>query len=322
MTTTAPEVSLSAGRERLRGVFFVVGAAIAWSAGGIGVKVIDAPGLSIAGFRSAFASLVLGAAFLHHARRTGVDLTHALRTLSRRPFVLGASASYALMLICYVVATKITTAANAVLLQYTGPIYVALLSWPLLRERLRAWDWLAVAGCVAGMALFFRDQVSSSGRMGDLIAVVSSFGFAALPLFLRLEQRRLEKGTAREAALLGLAPIAACLFGNLLTVAACLPTMVARPPTTAVAWSVLVPLGLVQIGVAYVLYGAGQSRLRAVETTLVCTLEPILSPVWVFLGTGERPTTSAILGGVLIVTAVAAQGVAAGMRGRAAAASM
>ncbi|NUP13394.1 MAG: EamA family transporter [Polyangiaceae bacterium] len=289
----------------------MLGAAIAWSAGGLGVKLVDAPALAIAGFRSLFAALVLGAAFVIYARRAGVHMQWALARLLRRPLLWGASAGYALMVVSFCVATKLTTAANAILLQYTAPIYVALLSWPLLRERVRLWDWFAIAGCVAGMVLFFRDQVSSSARVGDFVAILSSFGFAALPLQLRLDQRRLEEGAKDNARLVGLAPLFACLLGNVVAVVVCAPWMVREPPSTAAGWAVLVPLGMVQIGLAYVFYGAGVRRLRAVESTLVCTLEPILSPLWVLLGTGERPSSSAIAGGALIVVAVTVQAVAA-----------
>jgi drug/metabolite transporter, DME family len=298
--------------ERARGILLVLAAAVAWSAGGLGVKLIDAPALTIAGLRSLFAITVLGGALVHHARASKTDLAAALRALLARPLVWGAALGYALMVVCFVLAVKLTTAANAILLQYTAPIYVAFLSWPLLRERVRAWDWVAVAGCILGMALFFADKVSSSGQLGNLVAVLSSFGWASFPLQLRLTQHRLEGEGLEAARLVAMMPLVAALLGNTLAVLVCLPWMVSHPPHTAVAWGVLVPLGTIQIGLAYVFYSAGVRRLRAVESILVCTLEPILNPIWVFLGTGERPSASAIAGGAIIVLAVTAQGMAAG----------
>jgi drug/metabolite transporter, DME family len=298
--------------ERARGIVLVLSAAVAWSAGGLGVKLIDAPALAIAGLRSLFAITVLGGALVHHARTSRADLAAALRALLARPLVWSAAAGYALMVVCFVLAAKLTTAANAILLQYTAPIYVAFLSWPLLRERVRAWDWIAVGGCILGMALFFADKVSSSGQLGNLVAVLSSFGWASFPLQLRLAQRRLEGEGVEAARLVAMMPLVATILGNVIAVVVCLPWMVSHPPHTAVAWGVLVPLGTIQIGLAYVLYGAGVRRLRAVESTIVCTLEPILNPLWVFLGTGERPSASAIAGGAIIVFAVTAQAVAVG----------
>jgi drug/metabolite transporter, DME family len=290
------------------GVLFVLGAALAWSTGGLGVKLVDAPAPTIAGYRALFASLVLAAAVSAHAERVGLGTLTAFGALVRRPLLWGAAVGYAVMVVSFVVAAKITTAANAILLQYTAPIYVALLSWPLLRERVRWWDGAAVLLCLGGMALFFRDQVSSSARTGDLIAILGGFGFAALPLQLRLDQRRLEAGASADPRLAAAAPLFACLLGNLLAVAATMPWMWSAPPPDARSWGVVGALGVVQIGLAYVLYGVGVRRLRAVESMLVSTLEPLLAPVWVLLGTGERPGRNALLGGAVIVATVTAQG--------------
>jgi drug/metabolite transporter (DMT)-like permease len=111
--------------ERLRGVLFVLGAAIAWSSGGLGVKLIDAPALAIAGYRSLFAAVVLGFAMVRLATRTGLGTGAVLRALARRRLLWGASLGYALMVVSFVIATKLTTAANAILIQYSAPIYVA-----------------------------------------------------------------------------------------------------------------------------------------------------------------------------------------------------
>src|SRR5262245_25298598 len=110
--------------KRSVGVLYVLLAATAWSLGGLGVKLVSAHPLAIAGCRSAFAIPVLWAALYQQARQKGV----AVRPLLKRPRLWGAAVSYAVMVVCFVVAAKLTTAANAILLQYTGPIYVALLS--------------------------------------------------------------------------------------------------------------------------------------------------------------------------------------------------
>ena len=296
---------------RAVGVLFVLGAALAWSTGGLGVKLVDAPAPTIAGYRALFAALVLAVAVAAHAERVGLGTLAAFRALVRRPLLWGAAVGYAVMVVSFVVAAKITTAANAILLQYTAPIYVALLSWPLLRERVRWWDGAAVLLSLGGMALFFRDQVSSSARTGDLIAILGGFGFAALPLQLRLDQRRLEAGGEADPRLAAAAPLFACLLGNVLALVVTSPWMVGAPPAGARSWLVVAALGVVQIGLAYVLYGVGVRRLRAVESMLVSTLEPLLAPVWVLLGTGERPGRNALVGGAVIVATVTAQGVLA-----------
>jgi drug/metabolite transporter (DMT)-like permease len=211
------------------------------------------------------------------------------------------------MVIAFVVATKMTTAANAILLQYTGPIYIALLSWPLLGERVRALDWIAVGATVAGMALFFGDALSARGIAGNVVAISSSFGFAAVPLVLRLEQSRMERaGRAREAVL---SPTVAIALGNALTVLVALPWMVRTPLATSAAWIAIAAMGVFQIGLPYVLYAIAVRRMRAIESSLIATLEPILSPIWVLVATGERPGNMALVGGAIIVLAVAGQAV-------------
>jgi DME family drug/metabolite transporter len=311
---TEASASQESSKERLRGSGFVLAAALAWSGGGLGVKLINESSLTIAGYRSLFAIPVLAAAFMYHARNSPLAPSASLRALLGRRHVWGAAVGYAAMLVCFVLATKRTTAANAILLQYTAPIYVALLSWPLLAERVRAWDWLAVVGCVIGMGLFFSDRVSTgTGQIGNLIAIASSFGFASYPLFLRLAQKQLDREGEEGARLVPMLPLVAPILGNALAVVVCLPSMITSAPSSALAWSVLFALGTLQIGFAYVLYGSGVRRLRAVESTLLCTIEPILSPIWVVLVMGEQPSLNAIAGGAIIVVAVTGQGVAAGL---------
>ena len=102
-------------------------------------------------------------------------------TLLRRPLVWAAGASYALMVVCFVLAARRTTAANAIFIQYTGPIYVAVLGGPMLGEKLRRTDLFAVAGCIVGMALAFGGELGGGRAAGNVLALFSSFGFAGLP---------------------------------------------------------------------------------------------------------------------------------------------
>lgn len=279
---------------RAAGIAFTLVAALLWSLGGLGIKLVDASPLSIAGWRCAFALPVfvvaIGPAVV---ARTG---GRALRSR----YVWGAAVAYAVTLVSFVVATRLTTAANAIVLQYTGPIYVALLSGPVLGERIARKDVLALAGVVVGLVVFSLQDLSAAGRLGIAAALLSGVAFAALPLFLRLE---LLRGEATPGS-----SVMAILLGNALGAAACLPAMVGTPPADAPSWAIVAGLGLFQIGAAYLCYGAGVRRLRAVETSVVTTVEPVLNPVWVALGTGERPGPFAIVGGLVIVGSVALQG--------------
>ena len=293
--------------DRRIGAMLVIVAALLWSLGGVGVKLVDAHPMAIAGYRSLFALPVMLGVLIVRARSERLD--------ARSPFLRGyawaAGASYALMVVSFVVATKMTTAANAILLQYTGPIYVALLSRPILGEPVRTWDWVAVGACVIGMGLFFADELSTRGMLGNLVAIASSFGFAGVPIILRLEQGRLERDGRGDAAIL--APTAAIAIGNAMAIVVALPWMIRAPLEGATAWVSIAGLGIFQIGIPYVLYAIAVRRMRAIESSLIATLEPILSPLWVLLATGERPGNMALTGGALIVCAVATQAV--GRRG-------
>ena len=299
------------GSERRTGALLVVAAAVLWSTGGVGVKVAVAEPLVIAGLRSAFALAFMVVVLAIGLRRSGAGLAVIGKLLSR-PLVWAAAVSYALMVVCFVLAARRTTAANAIFLQYTGPVYVAVLGGPILGERIMKRDLFAVVGCFLGMALAFGGELGGGRMAGNLLAVVSSFGFAALPLLLRLDQKRL--GDPRLA---GHAPLVAISLGNALAAALALPAIVAHPvlgEARAQTYAVLMALGFFQIGLPYVLYAIAVRRLRALESSLLATIEPVLSPIWVVLATGEMPSPLAIAGGAIIVSAVAAQGVAAARR--------
>ncbi|HEX4515689.1 MAG TPA: EamA family transporter [Polyangiaceae bacterium] len=282
---------------------YVLLAAVLWSTGGLGVKSVDMQPLALAGFRSAFAAPVLAVAAVVLARR---HASSSIAALLRRPLVWAAAFSYAVMVVSFVIAAKMTTAANAILLQYSGPIYVALLSWPVLRERVRATDIAATVLCFFGMCLFFLDRVSAQGRIGDLVAIVSSFGFAGVPLLMRLEYTRRPN---EHASALG--PAVAMTLGNLIACAVAAPSMVhaVSSPIGLGGWGAVVFLGVFQIGVAYVLYAAAVNALPALRSTLLATIEPILNPLWVAIVRGEKPTRWAAIGGAVILVSVTLQAV-------------
>jgi DME family drug/metabolite transporter len=282
--------------DRRTGALLVVAAATLWSMGGVGVKVADAQPLVIAGLRAAFAlSFMAIVGVLQGLRASDV------RALVRRPLVWAAAVSYATMVVCFVLAAKRTTAANAIFIQYVGPVYVAILGGPLLGERASRRDLFAVAMCIAGMGLAFGGELGGGRAIGNVLAIVSSFGFAGLPLMLRLDQPKLE------GPLAGKAPLFAMVLGNAIATVVALPAIVRTPPHDTRTVLVLFGLGTLQIGLPYVLYGVAVRRLRALESSLLATIEPVLSPVWVVFATGERPSPMAIAGGGLIVFAVAAQ---------------
>jgi drug/metabolite transporter (DMT)-like permease len=299
-----------AAEQRWKGIALAVAAALTWSAAGVGIKLLPLAPLAIAGFRSLFALPILTAALLLRGEEAHEPGLYAFAL--RQPSVWASAAAYALCVTLFVFATKLTTAANAILLQYSAPIYVALLSWPLLGERVRAIDWLAVLGCLLGVSWCFAGQLSASGWTGNLLALASGLCYGLLPLLWRRQlrgARRPEPGAAVDAghsqrAYLAYLPQLSLVLGNALSVVLSLPWLLQGPPQRAVDWLIVMFLGSVQIGLAYLFYAAAVQRLRAVECLLAATLEPILNPLWVALWAHEQPGRGTLLGGSVILATV------------------
>ena len=273
----APCCILSPVNARPRAVAELLLAALCWSLGGLLIKWIPWPALAVAGGRGLLAGLFLAVA------------TRGLRFTGSR-VQLAAAVAYALCTITFVAATKLTTAANAILLQYTAPVWVALFGASLLGERASRADWFAIAASLAGMALFFADSLRWSGTLGNLIGVASGISFAAMTLLMRKQKA----GSVTESIILG----------NLLAGVTGSWSMIGAAPLAASGWLALLALGIVQLGVSYMLYARAIRHVSALEAVLIPVIEPILNPVWVMLFVGERPGPLALCGGLLVLGSV------------------
>lgn len=256
--------------------------AVLWSLGGVLIKLVDWNPVAIAGTRSAIALpvVLLCAGGL------------------RRPFSRlqwGGAIAYAGTVMLFVAATRLTTAANAIFLQYTAPIYVALLAPWILHEPSRRSDWFAIAAALGGIVLFFLDRLTLEGMWGNILAILSGVAFAALAMIMRKER--------------GGSPMQVVLLGNIVTAVIGLPFAVAGGSPDARTWMALLGLGVVQLGLSYVLYAVAIRRVTALEATLITLLEPVLNPVWVMLAVGERPGPWAAIGGGIVLVAVLLRGV-------------
>jgi drug/metabolite transporter, DME family len=260
-------------------VLAVASAAILWSSGGLFIKLAPMPALAVACGRS----LVAGLFYL------------ALLRPDLRKARWATAASYAGCIVTFVSATKLTTAANAIFLQYTGPAYVLVLSPFLLDEPFRPLDAICVALSLAGMSLFFVGKVEAGQALGNALGIVSGVFFALTVVLLRRDAR-----SGREDAL------PATALGNLMAAAVTLPFALQALPAvlTPRGAGVLLYLGVVQLGFAYWLFIKGVRRVPAAEASLICMLEPVLNPVWVLMGFGERPGAWAVAGGAIVISAV------------------
>ena len=267
----------------------VLGAALLFSTGGVAIKAIDLDGVTIAGLRSAIAAVLLIAA-----------LPRARRGLSLR--VLPVSVAYALTLVLFTIATRLTTAANAIFIQDTAPLWVLLLGPWLLGESIARRDVPFIAAIATGMLLFFASArepqaTAPDPALGNWVALGASITWALALIGLRWLSLQARPGVDPGAA--------AAAVGNAIAVAICLPFMGPLGDASATDWAWVVYLGAVQVALAYVLLTAAAPRVPAFELALLLLVEPILTPVWTALVHGERPGALAVLGGVLVTGALA-----------------
>ncbi len=260
-----------------RGLLAVAGAAVLWSLAGLGVKSVPEPALTVACLRSAVAAVALALLLRPRLPRWSPALVAAL---------VGSAGN----VITFVVATKWTTAANAIFLQYTGVLWVLLLAPVLLDEPLRSADLAAVAVAFVGLGLFFVGGIDTDARAGDGIALLSGLFFAMLILALR----RVRDGGGEAAVTLGNALVAIVL----------LPFVAGDLPVPARSMGLLALLGTVQVAGAYALFVRGIRDVPAARASLVGMLEPVLNPVWVFLVVGEVPRLATIVGGAVVLGAI------------------
>jgi drug/metabolite transporter (DMT)-like permease len=272
----APDHHLSPHAERGRAIAAVAACALLWSTGGLLVKIVSWNPFALAGVRSLIGGLVI----LLFIRRPRFTWSFAQ--------ICGA-VCYAACMILFVTANKLTTAANAILLQYAAPLWATIFQWIFLREKATIVDGVTMVVVLGGMTLFFMDKLTMGGMLGNVLSIVSGVFFAGAMVSFRAQK----KGSSMESILLA----------HALTVVISIP-FIHGPWPTMVGWGGLALLGVFQIGLSSVLLTYGVKHITAVQSLLTAMLEPIFNPVWVFLVIGEVPGPRALAGGAIIVVAV------------------
>ncbi len=270
------------GISRNKAILLVLLTAVLWSTSGLFIKIIDLNPFTIAGSRGLIAAVLVLAL-----------MNKKLNFNWSFPQVAGGFC-YAGAMITFVVATVMTTAANAILLQYTMPVFTALFGLWLLKEKVARFDWGVIFVVVCGMALFFLDELTFDGLWGNLIAILSAVFFALMIIFLRMQKEG--------------SPIETVILGNVITFFICLPFIIQEPPTGAN----LLPLsylGIFQLGLPFVFYSTAIKYITAIDAVLIQTIEPLLNPIWVFLIIGETPGTWAVIGGAVVLVTVTVRNV-------------
>ena len=259
-----------------KAIYYQALAAVLFSTGGLLIKVVSVEPMALMGVRSAIAALVIGL-FMGRPRfhRSLPQLGGAIALAAAQGF--------------FIFANRDTTAANAIFIQYTAPVFVAFFGIRYLREPVGKLDWLSLATIGVGLLFFYSDGLTAAGATGNLYALLAGLAFAWFLLFMRKQ---------KDAS-----TIETVFLGNVLAALLGLPFLREVAPS-AVDWSGMLILGVFQIGLPFILVARAIKELTAVKAVLIQALEPILSPLWVVLFIGETPTPLALLGGAVVVGAV------------------
>lgn len=263
-------------------VVFVLMAVFLWSTGGLFIKLTTLDAYQVTFFRSLFAAVTV----ILITRKDGLKIN---------AFGIFASLIYALLLFLFVWATKKTTAANAIFLQYTAPIYILILGPFIIGEKFHWRDLITVVVVLFGMSLFFVGKLEITDYQGNIAALCSGL---LLGLYIML----LKHPKAED-----LNPTITVIYGNLFLVLLTASSGIrAIPSMVPLDWFAVIFLGVFQIGISYILFIRGvRGGTRPLDASLIGFIEPLLNPVWVFVFLGERPSQWALLGGAIIITAIA-----------------
>ena len=251
--------------------------ALMWSLAGFNIKMIEWSPYAIAAGRSLVAVILLAP----------MVLRKGFQKIDR--YVIGGAICYAAFNYCFITSTTLTSSAIAIMMQYTAPIYVALLSWLFLRERVGWADIISVGFVFLGMIFFFLDSNSGGSLKGNIVSIFNGITFAGISIFLRLQK----DGN----------PALSMYLGNVISAVAGLPIMwnAGMPDTISLLFLLLAGL---LVAVSYTLYAKASTGLSALETVLIPIIDPVMNPVWVFLFLDERPGALTIVGAAVILESV------------------
>lgn len=282
---------MTSARDHQRALLLLVVCGVLWSTGGVLIKFVDWNVGAIWSVRGA----ICAAALWLIARP---PLTRISAAEWQAAGAIAASTGL------FILANKLTTAANAILIVYSMPIWVALLGAWLLGERATRLDWLTIAAVISGIALFFFDQLTFDHVAGNLVALGAGVAGAAFTVALR------KVATTGDSIALR-SPLRPMFLGNAIGAVLGAPFLASTPPgpPSAIGWGALVALGLVQQAGPYVCYARAIRHATALEASIIPVIEPILSPLWVAIAVGEQPGAWALAGGAIVIGAVCARAV-------------
>ncbi len=251
-----------------------------WSIAGIFIKLIPWNSFAISCLRSLFAGLTI-LVFIAIKR---YKIIFNRRTLT-------AGIIMGLVYTSFVAANKLTTAANAIVLQFTAPLFIVILSAVLFKQKILKKDLLAVVFTMLGISMFFLDKLEGGYLMGNFVAILAGALMGGMYMAMGEAQ-----GEERFSAIL-IGQITAFLIG--------LPFVIAtKPEFSGLPVLYIIILGVFQLGIPYILYGKAAEFCPPLACCLLGAVEPLLNPIWVLIFDGEKPGIYALIGGIIVITSV------------------
>ena len=270
--------------DRSGPIFFVL-ASICWSFGGLFIKFIPWGAMSIIGIRAFLAAIV----FVIYRRSFKIELT---------PGNIMTAVCLSATTVMYVFANKLTTAAAAILLQFTAPIFIILIYLIFYKKKPTVSAVIAVLFTIFGMTLFFADNLNAGALWGNIMAVVSGLSMAGVYVCNKREDTNPEN---------------ALFLGFLINTCIGVPFAFFEVTADISAWVAVIFLGVIQVGFAYIFFSKGIKKTPALLACLISTIEPVLNPIWVMLAgifgllpELEIPGLFALIGGIIIILTVVA----------------
>lgn len=263
--------------EHNKGILAVFVTAILWSSGGLLIKLISLNAMQLSFFRCLIAAIVFAIIFRK-------------KLLVVNGFTFLNAGFYAAVLTTFVIATKTTTAANAIFLQSTAPIYVLIFEPIINKTKLEKINAITITICFLGMIFFFLGELSPGHLIGNIVALFAGLCFAAFFLGMRKNGSEFQQSSI--------------FYGNILVALICIPFLFDMKPLSFNDLWMVTFLGVFQIALAYALFSYGLKRILAVEASIISMFEPVLNPVWVLIGYGEVPSFFAMIGGAIIIITI------------------
>ncbi|HEX3027370.1 MAG TPA: DMT family transporter [Clostridia bacterium] len=263
-------------------VLYMMLCAVLWSTAGILIKFLPWNPMVIAGVRS----LISAGVYLLYMRYEKTEFK--INTYS----ILSGAALMCTFLF-FIAANKFTTSANAIVLQYSAPVFILILSALIYHQKFRAGDVITVAATSVGISLFFLDKLSGGYLFGNLLALIAGLSFASMFVIT---------GHADDDS-----RSSGILLGHIFTAIIGVPFIFfSTTPVTPPIVAVILAMGIFQLGIPYILYGLAVRKCSPLACSLISAIEPLLNPVWVFLYNGEAPSLFALIGGAIVIGAVVA----------------